>query len=444
MIADYVPSLNKGELELLIGTMKTLDQIGRTNVDIFSYYPAIERTRFPKGVRLVDVCKDLQVERFLRGGTVSSVLLASFLAGVQHILFISLYRLFGSNALRIMKKPLWQRYSSSDVFIGCFDETDCVNGNLLKLSPVYISLLAKTLHKLNVVYANSNTVTTNTVWLWRLQSRKLWDLLATYFLNNVDLITVRDEDTFQRYRSHVQDKLKVHSTADPGVLMDPVDSETVKRIMAREKIQKPSKGLLIGAEMTQRLLLHTHPEYSTNQEKYYRAAEEIAQVLDKLILEYQANVVFVPHCIEYYRDNDDRDVAKDVLNKMKNKTNVKTINNEYSAQELKGLIGQFDVFITDRIHALVSALSMNVPCCTLAYRSDKRPFNMIGKDFKQEKWIYEVDTLNSDTLYKFLTEIITSSQEIRKTLPAVTQQVKKRAMLNGQLLKTLLQSKGVL
>jgi len=440
LIADYIASLNKGELELLIGVLKTFDFLGHTNVDIFSFYPDLEAKRYPECIRQIDVCKDLHVERYVRKGSPNSILLASLLSGFQHILFVGLYKLFKRNALSVMKKPIWHAYCFANVFITCLDEADCVNGSLLKLNPVYISLLAKTLSKTIVVYANSNTKTTNTIWLWRFNSRKFWEILARYFLNNVDLITLRDQQTLDYYESLVKNTKKLYLTGDPGVLMDPADPQIVRGIMEREKIEK-SDGLLVGAEMTQRLLLHSSPEIPRVRERYEKAISEIAKVLDKLIIEYKATIVFIPHCIEYYRDNDDRDVANDIFKKMKNKSNVKVITNEYTAEELKGLLGQFDVLISDRIHALISALSMNVPCCTLAYRSDKRPFNMIGKDFEQEKWIYEVDALNADELYKFLTEILIASEEIRKSLPSLTQHAKERALLNGQLLKTLLKSK---
>jgi len=437
LIAEGIPTLNKGMLELLEGILKTFDTLGRTYVDIFSLYPELDRKRYPQRIGLIDICKDLHIERFLRGGSPSSELLASVLAGIQHLFFVLLYRLFGKNALGLMRETIWKKYCSSDVFLACINEDDCVNGNYLKFSPVYISLLAKTLHKLAVVYANSSTKTTNSVWIWRLQVRRLWKVMARYFLNNMDLITTRDKDTFELYRGLVGSRIPLRFTGDVGVLLEPVDPLTAKRIMAQEKIDK-NNGLLIGTSITRRLLSHSFPEISDYNERYEKGLNEIANVFDRLIANYRSNIVFIPHCIEYTTNNDDRVVGNDILEKMKNKANFKVITKEYTPQELKGLMGQLDVFVGDRVHALISALSMNVPCCALAYRSDTRPYNLVGKDFGQEKWIFEVDTFNNNALYELLTDLISSNKEIRRSLPLMTQRAKEKALLNGQLLKSLL------
>jgi len=438
LIAEYMPSLNKGGLELLEGIVKSLEAVGRTKVDAFSLYPALDGKRFPANTGLIDICKDLHVERSLRAvDSPSSQLFASFVAGFLHLTFVFLYKLIGRNVLSILKSPIWRKYCSSDVLIACINEDDCVNGNYLQFSPVYISLIAKTLRKPVVVYANSTTKPTNTVWIWRLQSRTLWKILAAYSLNNMDMVTTRDRETFEHYRAMIRRKIPVRFTGDVGVLLEAADTQTVNRIMAREKIEK-SECLLVGAAITRRLLSRAFPECADHNERYEKSVSEIANVFDRLVTDYRARIVFIPHCIEYYVNNDDRVVARDIRDRMKNKSNAKVITNEYTPQELKGLFGQFDIFIGDRIHALISALSMNVPCCVLAYRSDRRPYNLVGEDFKQGKWIFEVDTFKTDTLYQLISDLISASGNIRRVLPAMTQRAKERAMLNGQMLKTLL------
>jgi len=443
LIATYVPTLNKGELELLAGILKTFNVLGETEVDIFSFYPELDVKRYPSSIRLINIRKDLHLDRFLRNGSYSSLLLGSLFAGIQHLFFVFSYAFFGENVLDFMKSSIWREYCSSDALVVCVDEDDCVIGTtFMEFSPVYLSLLAKRLRKPIVVYANSTTRTGNVVVVWRLQSRWLWRIMAKHFLDNVDLITVRNEDTLDYYRSLTRKEARLHLTCDPGVLLDPVDPKTVQRIMAKEKIDKNGR-LLIGATVTRRLLMHAFTEYSSEHERYERSVCEIAKVLDRLTTKYESHIIFLPHCIEYYRNNDDRVVGHDIVEKMKNKSSAKVITNEYSPQELKGLIGQFDVFVGDRIHALVSALSMNVPCCTLAYRSDRRPYSIIGKDFKQEKWIFEVDTFDADALYELLIDLISSREEISRNLPSITQLTEEKALLNGRLLRTLLHSAPV-
>jgi len=219
--------------------------------------------------------------------------------------------------------------------------------------------------------------------------------------------------------------------------MNPAPSSIVLNILAKEKIEK-GHGLLVGVSITRRLILHAFSEYSIESERYEKGTSEIAKVFDRLTASYKLKFVFLPHVIGPTSFNDDRIVGHDIIGKMKNKTRATVIDTEYAERELKGLIGQLDFFIGDRIHALINALSMNVPCCILAYESDRRPFGIIGKDFNQENWIFEVDRFDGDILFQLFSSLVDSSEKIRKSLPQIVQGLKERAFQNGDLLREAL------
>ena len=440
LITTYIPTLNKGMLGLLKGILKTFDALGQTEVTVFSFYPEFDGKRYPPNVKLIDVGKDLHIATFFSKRSANFRLIASIAAAIQHLLFALLYSIFKKKVFHFFKSPIWHEYYSSDALIVCTSEDDCVNGSgtFLWLSPVYLSLLAKVLRKPVVVYANSTTKTGNLVWLWRLKSRRLWEILAKYSLNNCDLITVRDRETFRYYKNFLNEK-QIFLTGDPGVLLDSAEPTQIESIMSKEKA-RANNGYLIGATITQRLLLHSFPECFDTREKYEKVIAEVAKVFDRITTIYPSKIIFLPHCTGFLRNNDDRVVARDIVEKMHNKSHATVINNEYTPEALKGIISFCDFFIGDRIHALISALSMNVPCCIFAYSSDRRPYNLIGQDFKQEKWIFEFDTFNTSNLIKLLTELISSSEEIRRNLPPIVESVKEKALLNGSLLRALLHS----
>lgn len=439
LIAEYIPTLNKGELAILKGMLKTFELLGKTEINIFSFYPMLDRERYPPEVGIIDVCRDLHIQHLLHKRSSVFNLLASFFAGIQHLFFIIIYKIAGKNALRIMGKPIWHKYYESDVFIVCHDEVDCVNGVFLLFSPIYISLLAKTLCKPVVVYASGQSKISNLIWIWRARTKKLWKIFAKYFLSHVDLITTRDDETFAYFKDFSKGKVPIYFAADPAILLNSASLETVRSIMLQENIDK-NGGLLIGVAISRGVLLNAFQCLNPN-ERYKKAIEEIARLLDQLIQRFHATVVFIPHCIEHFRHNDDRTVAMDVYRKMANGHKVRVITKEYSPEELKGLIGQFDLLISGRVHAAISALSMGVPCCMIANPLDRRPYNLIGKTFKQEKWIFNVNNLNVDMLYKLLTDLIYGSDDIRKGLPIITNSITEKALFNGRLLKTLLNSR---
>lgn len=108
-----MPSLNKGEMALLEGILESLAPLGSVEVSAFSIYPELDKKRFPSSVKLIDICKELHIGRYIRGGTLNAELLASFLSGIQHLFFVFLLRILGKNSLRMMKGTLWREYCES-------------------------------------------------------------------------------------------------------------------------------------------------------------------------------------------------------------------------------------------------------------------------------------------------------------------------------------------
>jgi len=420
--------------------LKSFEAVGEVEVAVFSFYPETDRARYPHSVKIIDVGYSLYLQRPLHTRSKARALWDSFLAALQHLLFMFLYRILSKKTLKIMDKPLWRIYCEYDVFIICHDEVDCVNGVFLKFSPLYISLLAKTLQKPVVIYANGTTQLTSQIWIWRARTKRLWRILARYILASVDLITVRDEGTLLYFKEISRDKVPIYHTADPAFLLSSALQKRVKEIMLEEKIEK-NERLLVGVAITREVLSEAFKNELNPAIRYKKAVKEIARLLDKLIEEFSSTIIFVPHSIEPYGYRDDRIVAKDIYRVMLNQHMTRVITKEYSPEELKGLIGQLDLLISCRVHAAINALSMSIPSCVITRSWDQRANNIIGKMIKQEKWIYNVENLNADKLFVLITDLLDSSNEIRKDLPSTVNSVKEKALLNGRLLKALLNSR---
>jgi len=439
LVAEFIPSFNKGELAILNGMLKSFEALGEVEVTIFSFHPEIDRARYPRSIKIIDVGYNLYLQRRLHTRSKARALWDSFFAALQHLLFMFLYRILSKKTLKIMDKPLWRIYCECDVIIICVDEVDCVNGSYLRISPLYISWLAKTLRKPVVIYANGTTRFTSGIWIWRLRTKRLWRILAKYILAIVDLVTVREEGTLHYFEEISGGKVPIYLTADPAFLLSSTALKRVKEIMLDEKIEK-NEGPLIGVAMTYDVLSEAFKSELNPATKYKKAVKEIARFLDKLIEEFSSTIIFVSHSIEPYGYRDDRIVAKDIHRLMLNKPMTRVITKEYSAQELKGLFGQLDLLISCRVHAAIGALSMGTPSCIIARPWDRRAYNIIGKMAKQEKWIYNVENLNADKLFALVSDLLGVSDKIREGLPLIVNSVKEKALLNGRLLKALLNS----
>ena len=423
LIAEWIPSLNKGELAILIGMIRTFNLLGDYELAAFSFTPQLDSERYPKNVRIVDVGRDLHLgQNFLDNNRIS--FLKSFIFSlVWHSIFIFLCMIFGTRAKRFMNKPIWNAYCDSDVYIICHNGVNCVHGFILPFSPIYITLIGRVLKKPVVIYGNGTSHL----------KRKLWERIAAKVMELVSLITIRDETTYKYLRTVSPNLSHIYLTGDPAVLVEAVTSATSIMIMDSENI--PRNGApLIGVTMTNATLLNSGQSLHNHK----IVVSEYAKFFDDLIDTLNSIVIFIPHSIEFYKAKDDRKVAHLIHNSMRNKTSVRVIENEYTTEELKGLMGEFDLIVGARIHSVIGALTMNVPSLTLATSTDERATGLIGGLLDQKQWIHHVEKLNSADLLSHTMALWAKKDDIRMSLTPIVEEARRKAMLNGILLRALL------
>jgi polysaccharide pyruvyl transferase WcaK-like protein len=403
--------------------IRTFDLLDDYELAAFSFAPHLDSERYPKKVRIVDVSRDLHLGQNILDKNIISFLKAFIFSLVWHSIFILLCMIFGTRARRFMKKPIWSAYCDSDVYIICHNGVNCVHGFVLPFSPIYITLIGRILKKPVVIYGNG---TSNL-------KRKLWERIAAKVLESVSLITIRDETTY-KYLGTVSPNLShMYLTGDPAVLVEPVTSATSKMIMDAENI--PNSGQpLIGVTMTNATLSNS----GQSPQDYKRVVSEYARFFDDLIDTLQSIVIFIPHSIEFYNAKDDRKVAHLIHDSMRNKSSVRVIENEYTTEELKGLMGEFDLIVGARIHSVIGALTVKVPSLTLATSTDERATGLVGGLLGQKQWIHRVEKLNAADLLSHTLALWTRRDDIRISLTPIVEKARRKAMLNGILLSALL------
>jgi polysaccharide pyruvyl transferase WcaK-like protein len=433
LIADWIPSLNKGELAILLGILRSFESLGKVEVSIFSLCPEIDAKRFPPEVQIIDIGRDLHIRSAFPERSLLETRVASLSTMFQHLVFGMLHTILGRHALKIMSGTIWKAYHNSDVIIISHDQVSFIFGSEYTLFiPIYLNLLAKSMKKLTAVYA---------IGTYRL-SGKLLETLAKTHLNNVDLTTLREEDSYVYLKELIGDKAPIFLTAEPAILMPAVSMDAVKRIAVAEKVEKKS-SLLIGLTFNHTVLLSAYPNIVSPKERYQKAVYAIAGMLDKLTNTVDATLVFLPHCIEPYNNGDDREVAKDITKLMQNKEKTVVINKEYSPQELKGLMGTFDLIVGSRVHSVVNALSANTPAITLTrMESFMRTNGIIGGTMEQKEWIFVVDNFNPDLLLKKILDLIAVRNQVRDSLKVIGKRAYIQAELNGKLLKAAIDARG--
>ena len=431
-IAESVPSFNKGEMTILEGMLESFKILGKVEVTMLSDLSQIDQSCYGTKVKIINVKKALHLSGKLSRYNKLFKIFISLLLLSQHLLFLILYKISGLRALKLMKSEIWREYMESDVIIIGHNGTFGAGWGMLR-TPVYfyyfyVPLFAKPLRKIIVLYGGS---------IGRFR-RLRWFLEkgAKFALNQIDLITLREEVSYQNLREIGVKNDRVFVIPDLAFLLRPVPSDLAKEIMMQEGIEETNRPL-IGITMTKRRACMAFPDIGPDN-SYIKHNKAIAQAIDDLITKFNAFVVFVPHCIGYGDELDDRIVAKDIFQMVKNENRVRVITNEYGAAELKGLIGQFDLFIGERLHSVVNAMSMCVPSIVISNSTDQRLG--IIKMINQDNAICYVEGLDADTLISKINKIWQERDKIKSDLKTKIETIDEQAMLNGKLLKELLES----
>ena len=87
-------------------------------------------------------------------------------------------------------------------------------------------------------------------------------------------------------------------------------------------------------------------------------------VVDMLLRELDAGIIFVPHVQETSPKNDDRVLATAIVRHFDFDPRLQIAGGDYSASEFKGIISQCDLVVAERMHACIAGLSSAV--CTVA------------------------------------------------------------------------------
>lgn len=169
--------------------------------------------------------------------------------------------------------------------------------------------------------------------------------LMSWLGNKVDLITVRDHGSIQELESLKITKPHIECTADPVLAIHKVSIERGKEILQ-------SGGALNGKP----IIGISVREWCGWQ--YYK--DVIAAATDQMAKEFNAQIVFLP--MQY---PDDVRTAEEIADKTHCKPTV--LNADYNTSELMSIVGNVDLLIAIRLHALIFAGVMGVPMLGISY-----------------------------------------------------------------------------
>jgi polysaccharide pyruvyl transferase WcaK-like protein len=97
-----------------------------------------------------------------------------------------------------------------------------------------------------------------------------------------------------------------------------------------------------------------------------------AGALDELVERYGLSVVFLPHYVSGF-ENDDLEISRSIMSKMKHKDRLELITAE-TVDEFKFLLEQTDMIVSSKMHPAVLGVSGFVPVLCIAYDHKQTSF----------------------------------------------------------------------
>ena len=95
---------------------------------------------------------------------------------------------------------------------------------------------------------------------------------------------------------------------------------------------------------------------------------------------------------------DDRLIAKDIVNRMGNPGNLKVLEEDLTARELKSIIAESEFLIGERLHSIIGSVGVKTPFMSLASEADLR-IEGILKQLKLDNWVYSLSYPRSEEAF---------------------------------------------
>ena len=163
--------------------------------------------------------------------------------------------------------------------------------------------------------------------------------------NGVRLITVRDHGSLAELADMGICRPKIVETADPVLAINPVSKDAGWQVLQWNGVTdgKPLVGISVR-----------------EWKGWQRYKEAFAETADRIAVELGADIVFLP--MQY---PEDVKTAETIAPMMKQEAVI--LDGEFSTAELLSLVGNMDLLLSIRLHALIFAGVMGVPLVGVSY-----------------------------------------------------------------------------
>lgn len=127
-------------------------------------------------------------------------------------------------------------------------------------------------------------------------------------------------------------------------------------------------------------------------------------------------VMLVPHSVRLNTDkthNNDLPLCNEIYQTIKSQKDCMFLDKELSSQELRFWIGECNIFVASRFHAMISSLAMSVPTLVIGWSHKYR--EVLGM-FDLEEWAFGQDKLSDEYLAQRFEDLVKDQTAVHAKL----------------------------
>lgn len=264
--------------------------------------------------------------------------------------------------------------------------------------------------------------------------------LIKMILRRIDMLFLREERSYKYLIRMIGARKNLFQAADPAFLLSETSRSNVTSKIRKSgiDIKKPSIAVALRSDY----FLTYAQRYGSA--KFTLFLKKIAKLLDRLVLNFDAFIYFVPMTINpngRAGARDDLYCSKECFRYMKNRKKAYIINTlRLNAYEIKTLLGLMDFLITTRLHAGILATSKYVPTLMILPANDNKAIGVAERLGIKENFIdldYAIRAELEQLCLK-VSEAIGNRDEIRERLKMTIPREQELAAIPMTVLKRIM------
>lgn len=169
--------------------------------------------------------------------------------------------------------------------------------------------------------------------------------LVKQVVNRADLITLREENSYEELLSMGVNPKKCFVTADPVFTMDSIPPEQARMLLVAEGVPMDKPLVVVSVR---------------NWREMDSFIDRFAKLCDVIVEKHERTIVFLAMQMP-----NDITVSEKVRKKMQQQAYI--LRNNYSPYEVMGMISQADFILSMRLHTLIFAARQKVPLIGFVY-----------------------------------------------------------------------------